>query len=225
MKKSNWLFPAASGICLLLMALVISSPAQGTPIVYTFTDFQAFTGNASNIPDVTATITDGITSGTVQITMTVNTLPSNNTVTEWYFNVSLLGLSVATDFSHVGGTGDVAASSITVSNDKLSPQNNVNFDILFSFPKNGSSTLGEGNTSTYIVSHLGLTAAAFDVPSQGGDKGPFYSAIKQGSYWGPTTNPDPPPTSPTSPIPEPSVLLLLGSGLVGLVAIGRKFKK
>lgn len=216
MKKSILLLPVFSGICLLSIALAVSSPAQADTII--FTDFQKFNGNPPNTPVVTATIEE-LGSDTVKITMEATSLPSNDKITEWYFNVSLPGLLLQ-DFAQVTSPANVAANSVTVSYDNLSPENKVNFDILFTFPNSGS-TFGTGDTSIYTVTHTGLDAADFISLSQGGGKGPYYSAIKQGLYWGTTTYTDP----PTSPIPEPSVLLFLGSGLIGLVGLRRKFKK
>ncbi len=201
-----------AGIFLFLIALAVSFPVQAVTI--TFSDFNKFNGNPPNTPDVTATIED-LSSDTVKVTMEATSLPSNDKITEWYFNVSLSGL-LSQDFAHVTSPANVAANSVTVSYDNLSPENKVNFDILFTFPKSGS-TFGAGDTSIYTVTHTGLDALDFKALSTGGGNGPYYSAIKQGSYWG--------TIDPITQIPEPITMILLGSGLIGLVGLRRKFMK
>jgi hypothetical protein len=198
-----------SGICALLIALLINLPAQATTI--TFTDFQKFSGGADR-PNVTATIEDTSTAGTVQITMSASTLVDNGKVFGWYFNVGLPGLSRA-NFAYSSG---VVASSILV--DYSNPTNPTTlkadgdgyFDILFSFPGTGVGTFDAGEQSIYTVTHAGLTAEAFKaLSSTGGGQGVYYSVVKQSSWWGTET-------TKTTAVPEAGTLMLLGPGLIGI---------
>jgi len=130
MKKSILLLPVFSGFCLLLIALAVRFPAQADPII--FTDFNKFNGDPPNTPFAKATIKD-VAVNTVQVTLEAFNLASNDKITEWHFNVSLPGL-LSQDFAHVvTSPANVAANSVTVSYDNLSPENKVNFDILFTF--------------------------------------------------------------------------------------------
>jgi len=194
----------------IFMALLgLSAVVQATTITYT--DFVKFSGSGSGTPDVTATIED-FGANTVKITMFGPGLLSSDKITEWYFNVTLPGLTSG-DFTNIGAqTGGVA-----VAYDDNKADGDGKYDILFTFPTSGDTFIGT-DQSVWQVTKNELDALDFaDLAFPAGGLGPYYSAVKLGNaYWGTETNPAP------EPIPEPGMLVLLSAGLLGLWAVRRR---
>jgi hypothetical protein len=142
----------------------------------------------------------------------------------WFFNVldeTKLGSLV---FASLSGN---AADAIVQTADGFQADGDGKFDIKFAWINSGAGgRLSQGENAIYRISLPGtnLSASFFDVFSTpAGGFGPFKSAVHiqgisgGGSAW----------VAPGggNPIPEPSTLLLLGTGLLGLVAISRKKRK
>ena len=148
--------------------------------------------------------------------MDATTLAGSDKITGWWFN-SKIGLALS-NFSYDSG---VAVDGVVIlAGSALKPDGDGTFDILFPFATSGN-TFDPGEKSVYLVS--GVTASDFFLQSEPGggegSAGPYYNAVKLGNaFWAPTT---------TAAVPEPSTMLLLGSGLIGLAGYGRKkfFKK
>ena len=153
----------------------------------------------------------------VELKLVANGLTSNNEyVSGWYFNFNKLS---GLDFTYEEG---LLSSEPSTGNFTANGEKGV-FDLLFDFPDEGD-LFSKGETAVILIEGLGISAESFNLLN---DPGNFYSAaeiIRQngngiggaGSAWIAATN------QPTQPVPEPTTLLLLGAGLIGLGFFGRK---
>jgi len=204
-----------------LGVLILGGTARADTIV--FQDYTKFAGTPE-LPTFSATIEDTTTGVTITMDHPVST--DSDIVFSWFFNIVPpipAGLS-ASSFAFVSGveaTGQNPTPGIHVGEDIQQADGDGKFDIVFTWPNSGTGEFLEGLNSIYTVT--GIQAADFLALSTtvGGQHGPYYSAVEQSAWWGQGTN----PTPPTPPIPEPSTLILLGSGIAGMGIASRRFLK
>jgi len=203
------------GVALLFLVLAAHGTAQADTVI--FTDFVKFKGSPSFTPILTATITD-IGADTVEIKMEATSLPGSEKITEWYFNIDG---AMTTLPSHISGE---MADSVTADPDNLKADGDGFFDLLFEFPTSGD-VFEDSEESVWTLSFTGLSATDFlSESTPGGLAGAmFFSAVFLGNaYWAPSTvNGEP---VDVTPIPEPSTLLLLGSGLLAGGVFRKRFQ-
>ena len=210
------------GLVLVVTILAFGSFAQATLLTFELdTEFSGATAPAGSAPWLTATFDDGDTAGSVRLTMEATNLTGSEFISIWSFNVDdLSGIT----FSGVD-LGDVGPVGLAIGSDCCKADGDGWFDIEFSFASNDFTA---GEQVVVDIFRTGLTAGSFDLLSAGDGNSPdglLTAAHIQGIG----------PTGANSGwitgdgdgnhVPEPTTMLLLGSGLIGLGAFGRKLKK
>jgi len=192
--------------------LLITAPAQSATVTYEFNLDRQLTGTAP-VGWLTATFEDLTVPGEVKLTMNAGSLSGEGDyrITGWYFNINNEDLLGKLSFRHSEGT---LAKQIGQYPDAFARKS----DIFFGFPSRLGDPFGDGEKSVYIIEGDELKASMFNFTNRDG-AGNYFSMAKikyvddSGQH-----------NATLAAVPIPSAVLMLGAGLVGLVAIRRRHR-
>jgi hypothetical protein len=202
-----------------LWVVLLAAPIQAA--IITFDNYAKFAGTPE-LPTFSATIED-LAGGGVRITMDHPVSTDADIVFTWFFNIKPETVAATIPplptFTWTGGvqaTGQGPTPGTQFGEDVQQADGDGKFDMVFTWPNSGTGQFVEGETSVYEVSNLSVLDFLFLSTPVGG-QGPYYSAVEQSAWWGQET--------PPAVVPIPAAAWLLGTGLVGLVGIRRKYRK
>jgi hypothetical protein len=183
-------------------------------------EFSGGTTPGGTPPFVTATFDDSFGGpNDVRLTMSTSGLVGAESVKDWWFNFDPTLNAALLVFTAVNNSASVP-NSVTGGNNMFMSDGSGSYDILFDFPPPpGSSTVRftAGETIVYDLTYISpIDVTDFNFPSTGGANGAYISAA-QVQRIAPSNS-----SGHIGVIPEPATGLLLGLGLAGLAAAGRR---
>lgn len=220
-----------------IMGLTLSLPAAAT--IVTATPNNDFTGTIGTTGFPTITFDDKGSAGSVEITIDLtNLLPTTAFTSDWWFNFS----GDATQLTFANFIKDPANSfadpTIETCNNCTSPSSfrpggGGFFDVHLAFETSANERFNSGEVFIFDALLAGITADNFNLQSiagPGDTSNDFHCVAThvQGLTSGGGSDHlgagDCTTGRPPQGIPEPGILLLVGSGLLGLALLRRRLK-
>ena len=200
---------------------LLASPAAADTLTYYFdTPFDSKPLADGSPPWLTAVFDDQGTPGTVVMTLTAN-LVDDNFISGLYFNLdSAITLS---SFTYLTVQSAPAPSINWPGFDTYKADGDGYYDLLFAFPTAGADRFDGADTWVVTIAGADLVASSFNLPSVDG-KDNWYAAAHVQSISAPEGSTWIAGTYGGTEVPVPGAVWLLGSGLIGLVGLRRKFK-
>jgi hypothetical protein len=201
-------------------------PVKATPIPWEFNyEFSGATAPEGKAPWLTATFIDGTNSDSdiVYLTMTATGLTDAEHVKAWYFNFCSGNSTTLSDLKfNIRTDGDFTPPTVSTGENAYQRGGGGKYDIEFLFPNSNDERFGVGDSLTVTIEGTGLVADWFACESAPQGRQPTFLSKAHIGGIGPEDA-----SGWVAPVPEPATMLLLGSGLIGLAAVGRKkfFKK
>jgi len=225
-------------ILMVLVMLMVTSPAKSLTIEF---DYELY---GSSLPEgtspwITATFEDTAVTGVVQLTITatglVETTQYIQYISQLYFNLDPNLNPELLTFTMEGSSPTVPVPVLDTGINEFHASGDGLYDILFTFPPppgipGGGDYFTQGEVLIYNISYPDgvLTPESFNAisyPFVDAGRGEFLAAALvndtavAGSFTAWIA------AEQGTPVPEPGTLMLLGSGLIGVVVFRRKFKK
>jgi len=204
------------------LGLALSPMLYADPVVFELDFTYSGTNPVGTPPWLKATFSEAGTSGLfniVQLTMEATNLTGNEFAGAWYFNTIYSGPLSSSSFEYQNDSSAPKAT-VSVGTNAFKAGSAGYFDIEFDFPEaNNVNRFDASEEAIYYIMGQGLTPEDFKALNQ--PDGLYYTAAHvQGIYgelsgWIAATG-------GAQPIPEPTTMLLLGAGLIGLGFFGRK---
>jgi len=212
---------AALLVTLLCIAAVAPATAMATIVSFGATYGYSGTAPAAATPPswLTTQFNDHDASGSVTLTLSATNLTGTEFVGEWYLNLDPTLSPNNLHFSTPTKVGSFDDPTVSTGVDQFKADGDGYFDIYLDFATSAgdSSRFTAGDSVSYIIDGISsLTANSFKfLSATGGGEGiyPMAAHVQNtpggGVYSGWVS------------VPEPSVLLLLSTGMAGLLGYGR----
>ena len=207
-------------VLVFVAVFFLASPVFAAPLVYNLDTSFAGTTPEGTTPWLVATFNQ-YRANEVDVTLTATGLVGSEFLSAWYFNYS--GSSPIT----VSQNGGPLPASISVGSNAyeavLGGKSDGKFDVLVQFPTSGPGTFTNGLTEYLAIQGAGIRESMFSALSSGGTSPDGFTAACVQSIG--TTGGSGLVTDTPISTADPLSLWLLGSGVLGLGTIRRRFGK
>lgn len=225
MSRTSLLRRVAGSLALSTAAAVLTPTVARADLTFTLGGAD-FSGGTDNIGGTITVLIHDVSAGVVQLIITNNLADAGGFLSDLFLNTTAAPLAnpagsciACTAINNTPPTFNFGSNAFQADGDGL-------YDIALNFNTAAANRLTPGESITLQLnstSGAAFNAASFNTlsaPGPGGGAGPFLVAAhiqglnNQGSDW----------ITTTSSVPEPSTMILMATGLVGL-AVRRRYTK
>ena len=207
-------------VLVFVAVFFLASPVFAAPLVYNLDTSFAGTTPEGTTPWLVATFNQ-YRANEVDVTLTATGLVGSEFVSAWYFNYS--GASPITVTQNGGSLPATVSVGSNAYEAVLGGKSDGKFDVLVQFPVSGPDVFTSGLTEYFAIRGSAIKESMFSALSSGGTSPDGFTAACVQSIG--TTGGSGLVTDTPIATPDPLSVWLLGSGLLGLGAIRKRFGK